>query len=110
MKSDRFLNLRDLRALLGISDSTINRWQATGKLPKSVDIGITPHQQTRRWLASEVEATSQLSILPPEDSTDRYLGIQEVKEKIGVSHSTLTRWRTKGHFPGPVQNTGTKNC
>jgi predicted DNA-binding transcriptional regulator AlpA len=110
MKSDRFLNRKVLRQLTGKSDSTITRWINSGKLPRPVDIGIELHQPTYRWLASEVETSLDgIPILAEEELQDRYLDTKEIEKKIGASHSTITKWRSQGHFPEPTSNTGTNN-
>jgi len=109
MKSDRFLNRKVLRQLTGKSDSTITRWINSGKLPTPVDIGMESYQPTYRWLASEVETYREIPVLAEEELQDRYLDTNDVKDKIGVSHSTITKWRSHGHFPEPVSNAGTNN-
>jgi predicted DNA-binding transcriptional regulator AlpA len=109
MKNDRFLNRKVLRTLLSRSDSTITRWVTNGKLPAPVDIGMEPYQPTYRWLASEVEKFLKIPVLTEEELIDRYLDTGDIKDKICVSHSTINRWRSQGHFPEPTSNTGTHN-
>jgi predicted DNA-binding transcriptional regulator AlpA len=109
MKSDRFLNRKALRQLIGKSDSTITRWINDGKLPAPVDIGMEPYQPTYRWLASEIETYLKISVLAEEELQDRYLDTNEIENKIGASHSTITKWRSQLHFPEPTSNTATNN-
>jgi predicted DNA-binding transcriptional regulator AlpA len=109
MKSDRFLDLEVMRELTSRSNSTITRWVKSNKLPSPVDIGTEPYQPTYRWLASEVEAFLKIQILTPEEIQDRLLDLGEVRVKISASHSTIAKWRSHGHFPEPVSNTGTNN-
>jgi predicted DNA-binding transcriptional regulator AlpA len=98
-----------VRKLTSKSDSTITRWMKSGKLPNPVDIGTEPYQPTYPWLASEVEAFLKIQVLTPEELQDRFLDIGEVKVKISASHSTITKWRSQGHFLEPVSNKGTNN-
>jgi predicted DNA-binding transcriptional regulator AlpA len=47
-----FLTLADMRARYGISDATVDRWVAKGRLPQPVRFG-----RTRRWRVADIERT-----------------------------------------------------
>ena len=34
---------------------------------------------------------------------DRILRIQDVLDMLGISRACLTKWRSQGHFPQPMQ-------
>jgi|APSaa5957512535_1039671.scaffolds.fasta_scaffold36556_2 predicted DNA-binding transcriptional regulator AlpA len=108
-ESDRFLNRKVLRQLIGKSDSTITRWINDGKLPMPVDIGMEPYQPAYRWLASEVETYLEIPVLAEEEIQNRYLDTKEIENRIGALHSTIPKWRSQDHFPEPTSNTGSNN-
>ena len=40
---------------------------------------------------------------PTRSAPSRYLKLDEVKARFGISHSTIYRWMGKGEFPKPVK-------
>ncbi|MGS0737570.1 helix-turn-helix transcriptional regulator [Pseudomonas sp. GG8] len=47
---DRFLRFESIAGLVGVSRSTINRWEKEGKFPKRVQLG----SQTVAWRESQI--------------------------------------------------------
>lgn len=50
--TDRFLRFNSVAQLIGVSRSTINRWEKEGKFPKRVRLGV----QAIAWRQSEIHA------------------------------------------------------